>query len=146
VLGSSAPHLGNSSGTAAASTCSWLDPALGPWGKLHGGFTQRFPELCPGLQKTRYPMCGPALPGWGGATGRKGKQKVLGSFQSAHTAKHKVLGSIPGWGPSCSTVNAGHRNRRATAVSEGSTELCTVSLQMLGCPLHPLGSGACRRH
>lgn len=64
MLGSMAPHLDNPSGTAAASTCSWLDPALGPWGGLHGGFIQPFPELCPGLQRNHYPMHGPALPGW----------------------------------------------------------------------------------
>lgn len=62
--GSTAPHLGNPSGVAAASTCSWLVPALGPWGELQGGFIQPFPELCPGLRRNCYPVHGLALSGW----------------------------------------------------------------------------------
>lgn len=62
--GSTAPHLGNPSGAAAVSTCSWLDPSLGSWGELLGGFIQPFPELCPSLWRNRCPVHGPALPGW----------------------------------------------------------------------------------
>lgn len=47
---------------------------------------------------------------------------MLGSFQSDHMAKHNALGSIPGWGASCSTMNIGHGHRSVTVVSGGSTE------------------------
>lgn len=47
---------------------------------------------------------------------------MLGSFQSDHTAEHNVLGSIPGWGAPCGTVNTGHGHHRATVVAGRRTE------------------------
>lgn len=45
------------------------------------------------------------------------------SFQ---TAKHNVLGRIPGWRAPCSTVKAGHGHHRVTVVSGGTTEPCAI--------------------
>lgn len=89
-------------------------------------------------------MHGPALPGWRWVTavpwGGRGGRKFLGSFQSDHTGEHSMPGSIPGWGASCSTMNAGYEHHRVTVVSRGSTEpyaIHSVPTDAGPCPTSP---------
>lgn len=118
--GSTAPHLGNPSSTAAASTRSWLDPAFGPWGRAaqrpHPALSRALPqppeELLPCARS-----CFTCV-----ATGGRSARGGRGGRKCWAPSKLTIWLSTMRWGASHGTVSASQGYRRVTAVSGGSTE------------------------